>query len=144
VPYANSCGTVHKTTRLGSLRLPMRPESVAVARRHVVDVTRVWGVSGDVVHTAELLTSEVVTNAIVHSAAKPESAVDVSMTRAGASLIVECRDPSREIPLLMGGVEPLRESGRGLWLVTTLAHDHGVHLNEQAGKSVWFELVAWP
>ncbi|HEV7931028.1 MAG TPA: hypothetical protein VGP70_01700 [Actinomadura sp.] len=34
-------------------------------------------------------------------------------------------------------------SGRGLFVVGSMAVDHGAHLTP-TGKAVWFELVAWP
>lgn len=40
--------------------------------------------------------------------------------------------------------DPLRESGRGMGLVATLACDHGVVAGDGAGKTVWFEVLAWP
>src|SRR5262245_60325751 len=111
VSYAIPCRTTDESdekrdTLLGAVRLPMRPESVAAARRFVADVTRLWGVPSDVVDVLELLCSEVVTNAVVHPIATPGSAVDVFLIRDGANLIVECRDPSRSMPTMRGDLDP--------------------------------------
>lgn len=131
--------------RLGALTLPMDTRSVAVARRHVVDVARAWGVRDDVVELAELLCSEIVTNAVIHPKCAAEDAVvEVAVVREGRRLIVECRDPGVELPRVVGVPDPLREDGRGILLVATLAYDHGVHLIDDSGKTVWFELIAWP
>lgn len=149
MPYATTCGTIHEPgdrcgTLLGAARLPMREESVAVARLLVVNVARVWNVPNDVLDIAELLASEIVTNAVVHAKGPRDGTVWVAALRSGERLIVECHDPSRDVPRLLLDPEPLRENGRGLCLVTNLAYDSGVHLTEEPGKSVWFELVAWP
>jgi anti-sigma regulatory factor (Ser/Thr protein kinase) len=127
---------------LGALCLPVDARSVAVARRHVVDVARTWGVSDDVIEVAELLCSEIVTNAVVHS--KRGSFIEVSVMRDGRGLVVECCDPSMQLPRVVTVSDPLRESRRGMYIVSTLAYDHGAHLMGHAGKVVWFELIAWP
>ncbi|MGW4563750.1 ATP-binding protein [Streptomyces sp. NPDC004561] len=46
-------------------RLPPRPQSAAVARRFLGNVLD--GVASDVVDTAQLLVSELVTNAVMHA-----------------------------------------------------------------------------
>lgn len=129
---------------LGALCLPMDARSVAVARRHVVDVARAWGVDNDdVVGLAELLCSEIVTNAVVHPNCKADAVVWVSVARQGRRLRVECRDSSVEPPRVVAVPNPLLENGRGMCLVATLAYDHGVDVKGDAGKTVWFELLAW-
>jgi anti-sigma regulatory factor (Ser/Thr protein kinase) len=146
VPYATPCRTIREPAddmRLGSLRLPMRPESVAAARRFVVGVARAWDVTDDVTEIAELLTSEIVTNGVVHPKCSPAAVIEVSAIRAGECLIVECHDPSQEPPKVLGVADPLREQGRGMDLLRDLSYDCGVHLTEGSGKSVWFELLAW-
>jgi anti-sigma regulatory factor (Ser/Thr protein kinase) len=130
--------------RLGALCLPMDARSVAVARRHVVDVARAWGVADDVIDLAELLCSEVVTNAVIHPTRAADAFVEVAVIRDGRRLVVECRDPSRELPRVVAVPNPLRESGRGMCLVASLAYDYGVDLADGGGKTVWFELIAWP
>jgi len=122
----------------------MDPRSVAVARRHVVDVARTWDVAGDVVELAELLCSEIVTNAVVHPEWAADAVIEVSVMRDGRRLIVECRDPSKELPQVVAVPNPLRENGHGMCLVATLAYDYGVDLADGGGKTVWFELIAWP
>jgi anti-sigma regulatory factor (Ser/Thr protein kinase) len=116
----------------------------AVARRHVVDVARAWDVADDVVDLAELLCSEIVTNAVVHPKCPADEVVEVSVLRDGRRLVVECRDPSVVLPRVVSIPNPLREDGRGMCLVATLAYDYGVHLTDDSGKTVWFELIAWP
>lgn len=95
--YLTRCDMVREFDdgRLGALCLPADARSVAIARRHVVDVARAWGVPADVVEVAELLCSEIVTNAVVHPNCGAEAVLDVSVLRDGPRLIVECRDAGK-------------------------------------------------
>ncbi len=128
---------------LESSRLPMRAESAGVARRRVRETLRLFDADPDAIDDAELLTSEVITNGIVH--ARPHgSALELFLIREGDRLLVEVHDPSRGVPYLLAPPDTLRESGRGLQIVDELAADHGVRLSERNGKVVWFEVVAWP
>jgi anti-sigma regulatory factor (Ser/Thr protein kinase) len=88
-----------------------------------------------VVETAELLTSEVVTNAIVHAASGPDLVVRIARSRVR----VEVQDTSPSVPARQYA-GPLSTSGRGMAIVDDLAKDWGVeHVPE--GKRVWFELA---
>ena len=128
---------------LESSRLPMRAESAGVARRRVRETLRLFDADPDVIDDAVLLTSEVVTNGLVH-AGRYESVLELLLTRDGDRLLVEVHDPSHTIPSLVDPPDALSESGRGLRIVDGLAADRGARLTERNGKVVWFELVAWP
>ncbi|GAA2621433.1 ATP-binding protein [Actinomadura fulvescens] len=128
-----------------SVRLPACPAAVEVARHQVRGVLELYEADAVATDDAELLTSELVTNAVVHvGRERPGAELGLSLIRDGGSLLVEVHDPSRELPYVRDEVGELQESGRGLLMVATVAHDHGVHLTEGAGKVVWFELIAWP
>ncbi|MFJ6750026.1 MULTISPECIES: ATP-binding protein [unclassified Streptomyces] len=93
--------------------------------------------SGDLAEIATLLTSELVTNALVH--AKGGAVVTATFTDR---LRVEVRDfvsrrPEPRAPTVDG------TSGRGLMLVRSLADSWGIR-SHGVGKSVWFELAAGP
>jgi anti-sigma regulatory factor (Ser/Thr protein kinase) len=121
----------------------MRAESAGAARRRVRETLHLFDADPGAIDDAELLTSEVVTNGIVH--ARPHGpALELFLIRAGDRLLVEVHDPSRSVPYLVAPKDTLRESGRGLPIVAELAADHGVRLTERNGKVVWFEVVAWP
>ena len=85
-----------------------------------------------------LLTSEVVTNAILHAG----TSVDVTVRGVGAGVQIEVTDGVREMP---GVVDlPLgTESGRGLRLVAELSEDWGV-MPLVGGKTVWFRCPLRP
>ncbi|MCW2901300.1 MAG: hypothetical protein JWO67_3565 [Streptosporangiaceae bacterium] len=127
---------------LESSRLPMRPQSAQVARRRVRETLELFGADPAVIDDAELLTSEVVTNGLVH-AARPGGEMRLLIFRDGDRVTVEVHDPSRALPHPDGAPDMLSESGRGLFLVKSLAADHGAHRTEGGGKAVWFQVLAW-
>ncbi|MFJ6465097.1 SpoIIE family protein phosphatase [Streptomyces sp. NPDC091387] len=113
--------------------------SVATARAFVRDTLQGWGYT-DVVDDAVVLTSELVTNAVVHAG----TAADVLCLRTEDGVRVEISDhyPEREIPLQSTGPDfgsPDREGGRGLLLCAALASRWGVEYSP-AHKHVWFQL----
>ncbi|MDT0543478.1 MULTISPECIES: SpoIIE family protein phosphatase [Streptomyces] len=113
--------------------------SVASARTFVRDTLQGWGLT-DIVDDAVVLTSELVTNAVVHSG----TTADVVCIRAdgGARIEVTDRYPERELPLQTTSSpigNPDREGGRGLLLCAALASRWGVEYTA-THKQVWFHL----
>ncbi|MEU9229150.1 SpoIIE family protein phosphatase [Streptomyces massasporeus] len=113
--------------------------SVASARSFVRDTLQGWGFA-DIVDDAVVLTSELVTNAVVHAG----TSADVLCLRSdeGARIEVADRYPEREIPLQGTAINmgsPDREGGRGLQLCAALAGRWGVEYTP-AHKTVWFQL----
>ncbi|MEC3997531.1 SpoIIE family protein phosphatase [Actinacidiphila sp. DG2A-62] len=113
--------------------------SVAVARAFVRDTLHGWGFA-DVVDDAVVLTSELVTNAVIHAG----TAADVTCLRYDTAVRVEVADhyPEREVPLQSRGRQfrdSDNEGGRGLMLCAALANRWGVEYTP-AGKDVWFQL----
>ncbi|MFG3498121.1 SpoIIE family protein phosphatase [Streptomyces sp. NPDC047928] len=113
--------------------------SVATARAFVRDTLQGWGYN-DVVDDAVVLTSELVTNAVVHAG----TSADVLCLRTENGVRVEVADryPEREVPLQGSAAalaHPERENGRGLLLCAALASRWGVEYSP-AKKQVWFQL----
>ncbi|MFJ6408691.1 SpoIIE family protein phosphatase [Streptomyces hydrogenans] len=112
--------------------------SVAAARAFVRDTLQGWG-HPELVDDAVVLTSELVTNAVVHAG----TAADVLCLRSEGSVRVEVADryPEREIPVQGGRTiaSPDRENGRGLLLCAALADRWGVDYSPTR-KHVWFHL----
>ncbi|MEU8588532.1 SpoIIE family protein phosphatase [Streptomyces sp. NPDC048664] len=113
--------------------------SVATARSFVRDTLQGWGFA-DIVDDAVVLTSELVTNAVVHAG----TAADVLCLRSDDGVRVEVADhyPEREIPVQTSAVSmgsPDREGGRGLQLCAALARRWGVEYTP-THKKVWFQL----
>jgi anti-sigma regulatory factor (Ser/Thr protein kinase) len=105
--------------------------------REVVEFVLDSLVDRDVVDTVVLLTSELVTNAVVH--ARTPSTLRVLVEPSVPRVRVEVADgvpqqPNRRNP------SPTETSGRGLMLVDRLATHWEVDTTE-AGKVVWFELA---
>ncbi|MEV4948734.1 ATP-binding protein [Streptomyces sp. NPDC053755] len=95
---------------------------------------RRWGGPG-ACDVAELLTSELVTNALIHT----EHGAVVTATVVPENLRVEVRD---FVPGLTAPHVPAADDGthgRGLVLVDALADSWGVE-DQEVGKVVWFEL----
>ncbi|WP_369232878.1 SpoIIE family protein phosphatase [Streptomyces sp. R21] len=114
--------------------------SVATARSFVRDTLQGWGFA-DIVDDAVVLTSELVTNAVVHAG----TAADVLCLRSDDGVRIEVADhyPEREIPLQATAVNmgsPDREGGRGLQLCAALAGRWGVEYTP-THKQVWFQLA---
>ncbi|MFI8965194.1 SpoIIE family protein phosphatase [Streptomyces sp. NPDC053493] len=112
--------------------------SVATARAFVRDTLQGWGY-GEVVDDAVVLTSELVTNAVIHAG----TAADVLCLRGDDGVRIEVADryPEREIPVQHGRSmgSPDRENGRGLLLCAALASRWGVDYSPTR-KHVWFHL----
>ncbi|MFI6810078.1 ATP-binding protein [Streptomyces luteogriseus] len=118
--------------RLGRADLRAVPE----ARRALREMLGQWGKHGQS-DVAELLTSELVTNAIVHT---DHDAV-LTATVGPHGLRVEVRDFVARRPRLRVPVADDGTNGRGLLLVQSLADAWGVRPHG-VGKAVWFELEA--
>ncbi|GAA2487169.1 SpoIIE family protein phosphatase [Streptomyces gobitricini] len=113
--------------------------SVATARAFVRDTLQGWGYT-DVVDDAVVLTSELVTNAVIHAG----TAADVLCLRTENGVRVEVADryPEREVPLQGTSrslTNPDSENGRGLLLCAALASRWGVEYSPTR-KQVWFQL----
>ncbi|MEU1807261.1 ATP-binding protein [Streptomyces sp. NPDC019937] len=118
-------------------------EAVADVRAALRELLRHWGGPGRA-DLAELLTSELVTNALVHTDRGAHITATVGGGIAGpvaGRLRVEVRDFVSRHPTLRGNPPEDSTSGRGLLLVHTLADAWGVRAHG-VGKAVWFELDA--
>jgi anti-sigma regulatory factor (Ser/Thr protein kinase) len=125
-------------TVIVELRATLRaePEQVAEARRLVEDYLRDRGEEDGEV--AVLLTSELVTNAILHG----HGPLELRAHTEGSALRIEVRDTEpASPPVLRADAELTEIGGRGLQLVDTLADRWGWSA-EPEGKVVWFELDA--
>jgi len=112
---------------------PGTPASADRARRFVGSALGAAG-RDEATEVAELLTSELVCNAVLHAGTVVEVVVRVLPDR----LAVEVHDQGRGQPTRRN-YSAMSGTGRGLVLVEELARDWGTVLTE-AGKFVWFEL----
>jgi DNA-binding NarL/FixJ family response regulator len=132
---AGMVGAVEAVLFQASTSLSNDPRSAGDARRFVAGTLEPWQL-GPLVDTVTLLTSELVTNAVVHAS----SEVDVVVRLTGTVARVEVTDRSELAPApRQSGVED--DSGRGLTLVQALARRWGSGRQPGGGKTVWFEVA---
>jgi serine/threonine-protein kinase RsbW len=113
----------------------LRDDTLAArqARRLVRHLLEGYGVDGEPVDIAELLASELVTNAVLHGLAPRALRCQVDE----GHLTVTVLDGSETVPTLCSP-GPLEPHGRGLRLVDQLAERWGVNVRPGHGKEVWF------
>ncbi|MEU8772445.1 ATP-binding protein [Streptomyces sp. NPDC048606] len=97
--------------------------------------------------TAELLTAELVANAVEHTARGASIELVVELPGGGGGCQVEVHDgdprPPGDLTTRPGSehVDPWQEHGRGLLLIRALSSACG-HRRTERGKVVWFTLAA--
>ncbi|MEV7012096.1 ATP-binding protein [Streptosporangium sp. NPDC051022] len=135
---------------LGVVDLPGRECSVAAARRYVANLLR--GAGHLDVDDVVLAVSEVVTNAVVHTASGGEGGVvTVEVTHLGPCLVcVEVIDDGPSASRVPPGVPVVRRheeggtaletGGRGLWLVDEVTESWGVRQVEKGRVAVWMRI----
>jgi two-component sensor histidine kinase len=119
------------------MKLQVATSSVGAARRLLRQVlgAGLFAVDDATVDTAELITSELVTNAVRYARHRLDVAIDVSADR----LRVGVSDDSVAMPTL-GRPDLESPSGRGLLIVEALSDRWGVDA-VVGGKIIWFELA---
>ncbi|MGY0071584.1 SpoIIE family protein phosphatase [Streptomyces sp. QTS137] len=118
-----------------SRRFPPEPESVAEARWFVR--ATLGDAAPGTVDTAQLLVSELVTNAVLHA----RTEIEVTARTGDGGVLVRVSDRRPERGLAPYGGPAYTGTGQGLALVERLASRHGVDVGDEV-KTVWFEL--WP
>ena len=116
------------------------PSAAAAARRFVRETLISSGlpVDDDAISDAVLLTSELVTNAVVHAGTPVQLTCRLNGTNIEVSVLD--RHPARVIPDPPGATAVVdRPSGRGLLLPAALSASWGVTYAASA-KAVWFRL----
>lgn len=103
-------------------------------RELVREAGQSWTLLPDVTDRVVLLTSELVTNALVHG----QGRIEVRLRLTRDRLVVEVADQGHQLPRRMG-LREQDERGRGLQLVALLSHRWGAR-PALDGKVVWAEL----
>ncbi|MEU6217742.1 SpoIIE family protein phosphatase [Streptomyces sp. NPDC047022] len=109
------------------------PALVAAMRRHVVGQLSAWNLN-DSVFTAELVVSELATNAIRYA----DPPIRLRLIHDATTLICEVSDSSHTAPHLRRA-RAYDEGGRGLLLVSQLTQRWGSRHTAE-GKTIWAEL----
>jgi anti-sigma regulatory factor (Ser/Thr protein kinase) len=90
---------------------------------------------------AQLLLTEVLSNAILHGSAGPGARLDVLVEADESVVRVTVTDRSPQFPRpAIHPPDPLAASGWGLYLLERLAKQWGVDDAPDGGSAVWFEL----
>ena len=113
------------------VELAAEPASVQEARRFVSGLLRAHGLA-NVADDAELVVSELATNAVTHAG----TPFTVTVHRDALRLLVTVQDGTSERPVLVkAGVTETR--GRGLAIVDALSQDWGSDERPGTAKAVW-------
>ncbi|MEY9815996.1 SpoIIE family protein phosphatase [Streptomyces albogriseolus] len=122
------------SSQVATWDIPADPALVAPIRKQVLDQLAAWELVG-ASFTAELVVSELVTNAIRYGAPP----IRLRLIHDAATLICEVSDTSHTAPHLRRA-KTWDEGGRGLLLVAQLTQRWGTrHTTE--GKTIWAELA---
>jgi anti-sigma regulatory factor (Ser/Thr protein kinase) len=119
------------SNRSEELQLPTDPSAGRLARGFVLSLLGTWGLE-ELCDTVVLLTSEVVTNAVLHAA----SPLALQVTRLDDGVRVAISDGSRSQPARRRHSQQAT-TGRGLRLLDDLSDEWGSDANA-GGKTVWF------
>jgi anti-sigma regulatory factor (Ser/Thr protein kinase) len=133
---------------VSSIRLAAVLTAVSLSREFVRQTLRLWQLA-DQIDSAELVVSEIVTNAVkstgiaepkpTWSMVKAEHIIGVQLRLVGASLYVEVWDRGDGSPVIPEQTLDA-EGGRGLFLVESVSRRWGIHRPAVGGKTVWSEL----
>lgn len=117
--------------------LPGRRHSVAVGRHWIVDTAATNGVTGMANQIVELLSSELLANAVLHG---PEGgSVFVQVALGDGHVRITVADTGTGAPVVLQR-DPGASSGRGMAIVDALAARWGSHADD-TGTTVWFEVA---
>ncbi|OLZ74850.1 hypothetical protein AV521_02890 [Streptomyces sp. IMTB 2501] len=125
--------------RAAAFDLPSRPTAVGTARRVVRELLTAWEVPEGPLDDAVLVTSELVTNALVHTAGD-RIACRLHDTADRIRIEIEDRQGGPALPTARRP-GPDDQHGRGLLLVDALSLDWGVTpIPGRPARVVWAEL----
>ncbi|MEU8526185.1 MULTISPECIES: ATP-binding protein [Streptomyces] len=135
-------------SRPAPLRLELPHDTAAVPlARALVRTALAEHDAGPDEDTAELLTAELVANAVEHTAGSGPIELVVELLEVGCHVEVHDAQPVRPGELICPDPEdepdPWLEHGRGLLLIRALSEDCG-HRPTDRGKAVWFRLPGIP
>ena len=117
------------------LPLDGRPRDAAAARAFVRGLLA-GRLPGSIIDTAELLVSELVTNAIQHAG----TTLTVDIAHSPEALWIAVTDGDAHNRPRRSAAAPDDERGRGVFLIEALAQDFGVR-DVPGGKQVWCVLT---
>src|SRR5579863_707723 len=127
-----------RCVRVTDLTLASLPSAPAYGRLLVQHRLSAWGIA-HMIEEAQLVTSELLTNAVQASAGLTTIQVRLVITE-GTSLLIEVRDGNPAPPILKDAAGD-NEGGRGLMIVDALCERWGYYHPAHHVKAVWAELL---
>lgn len=113
---------------------------VSIARRHASTTFSDWDIPPDLVYDALVVVSELVTNALAHTAGDVRLELSARARADRPAVWIGVRDTDTDMHGTARGAAPDAESGRGLDIVCALAVSHG-SASHDGSKTVWAEIV---
>jgi anti-sigma regulatory factor (Ser/Thr protein kinase) len=123
---------------VAELALASLPNAPSYGRLLVQRSLKAWGIA-HMIDEAQLVTSELLTNAVKASAELTTIQIRLVIL-GGTSLIIEVQDSNPEPPILKD-VASDDEGGRGLMIVDALSERWGYYHPTHRSKAVWAELL---
>ncbi|WP_327427304.1 ATP-binding protein [Streptomyces sp. NBC_01236] len=124
-----------------TLELAAKTNAARWARSHTRTVLHAWRLPEERIDTAQLVVSELVTNAVQHNAGRQNSAAESRVTLTlhceSAQLIVLVGDTNPNPPMSNGAVSHAAEGGRGLIIVEAVSKEWSYYFPPTGGKVVW-------
>lgn len=108
----------------------------AEARAHVRDTLTAWGLAA-AIDDAQILVSELVTNAVRHGSGP----VELTLGRADGFIVLAVTDAAADLPPNPRDAADSDPGGRGMFLINAMSARWGWR-QEPASKTVWVELPA--
>lgn len=120
-----------------TVRAAWAPTTVAASRRAIAADLQARGVSATIVDEAQLVISELVTNALRHAMPLADDSVRLKWKAKGDIVEIEVSDGGSQ----QSSPKPLKQqvwapNGRGLRIVRSVAHEWGVQETDK-GTTVW-------
>ena len=122
-----------------ALRAPHEPASVGKVRREIVADLQTRDLSEELVDEAEIIASELLTNAVRHARPLSDGTIRVRWKIRGDVVEVEVTDGGGETVPRPAPRTVWLSSGRGLRIVRSIAHEWGV-TEDRTGNVVWATL----
>src|SRR3954470_1695215 len=96
----------------------------------------------ETMHDLHLLTTELVTNAVLHAGAGESDRIELHVAAEPDRLHVAVTDPGGDDTPEVQELDPDVPGGMGLFLVEQISSRWGVERTPAGGSRVWFELAA--
>ncbi|WP_116112124.1 ATP-binding protein [Austwickia chelonae] len=122
-----------------SVRIVHGVESVPQIRQILHEDLRARGVDEEIIGEVETVASELVANAVKHAKPLGDGCVRIRWKVKGGTVEVEVSDGGAATTIRPVPPSPWANSGRGLRIVRSLAHEWGVQ-DDKSGRTVWASL----